>query len=602
MYRLNWYQKFSEYQLVNFWNTLATKNADKFNEAEEILKYKKTFYLLLLLNAETVGFSDKEFEQLYALKTPDGTVENFQEFMNDTDPAFYDYEYNFDGMSYEDFKTNLKRCATVADIRNIATKYGINVPKRLKKEELVALVVEGLRRQGKYDASTDEKLKKMSAITLQRFAKVNGINASTEMKKADVVDYVMNNIEASTKAVRKPRIELVSIPELTSFQFSKEYLRDVNIVDEEDSVEEVVTETIVDAAPVVEAEPVVEAAPVIVEEPVVEETPVVEDTTLVEEEPIIEEESVLEAEPVLEEEIMEQFVEEKQLLEEDEYYEDELIDDEEEYHSPYNDELLSAIVRLLEERDRRDVVNEVLEDTRFNSMVKLYEERIAYLEKMISDMRSTPIPINIQVTYPNAPVAQEVVANVETEILEETPEVEVEAAPETVVSEEVAEEVVEEVSPIVLDSTFDGLSDEEKASVVKAEMKNADKVEVTVSADELNKASKKQAKKLKKYDKKRAKYQKIRDRNDMATYKKNRRKKFRKFILTLFLLALLAFVALVTAGALVDFGKVPANVSEVIEKYLAYIPPFAKDGAIRNWCKDTLVTIFHFVDGLLGKQ
>ena len=84
--------------------------------------------------------------------------------------------------------------------------------------------------------------------------------------------------------------------------------------------------------------------------------------------------------------------------------------------------------------------------------------------------------------------------------------------------------------------------------------------------------------------------------------KKNRRKKFRRFILILFLLALLAFVALVTAGALVDFEKVPANVSEVIEKYLAYIPPFAKDGAIRNWCKDTLLKVFQFVDGLLGKQ
>ena len=27
MYRLNWYEKFSEYQLVNFWNILVTKNS-----------------------------------------------------------------------------------------------------------------------------------------------------------------------------------------------------------------------------------------------------------------------------------------------------------------------------------------------------------------------------------------------------------------------------------------------------------------------------------------------------------------------------------------------------------------------------------------------
>ena len=161
MYRLNWYEKFSEYQLINFWNTLSTNNSDKFDEAAEVLNYKKTFYLLLLMNADAVGFSDSELEALLKLKTPESSNESFKEFMNESDGAFYDYEYNFDGMSYEDFKTSLKKSSTVSDIRNIAEKYDIKVPKRLKKEELVALVVAGLRRQGKYDEDTEAALKKM---------------------------------------------------------------------------------------------------------------------------------------------------------------------------------------------------------------------------------------------------------------------------------------------------------------------------------------------------------------------------------------------------------------------------------------------------------
>ena len=232
MYRLNWYEKFSEYQLVNFWNILATKNADKFNEKKEVIRFKETFYLLLLINSAAVGFSDNELNELLAL--PKDSEETFTEFLNESNDAFYDFEFNFDGLSYEDFKAVLKKSSTVADIRNIAAKYGINVPKRLKKEEFVALVAEGLRRQGKYDETTEEKLRKMSAISLQRFAKTNGINASTEMKKDDIIDYIMNRIESAPKSVRKPRIELVSLPELEEFKFSKEYLREVNIVMDED--------------------------------------------------------------------------------------------------------------------------------------------------------------------------------------------------------------------------------------------------------------------------------------------------------------------------------------------------------------------------------
>ena len=519
-----------------------------------------------------------------------------------------DYEYNFDGMSYEDFKTNLRKCATVADIRNIAEKYNIKVPKRLKKEELVALVSEGLRRQGKYDETTEAQLKKMSAITLQRFAKVNGINASTEMKKADVVEYIMNHIESS-KAVRKPRIELVTLPEISDFEFSRDYLREVNVVNDEED-EPTLEQLIVVEEPVVEEAPVEDVVEEVVEEPVVEEVaeePVVEEVVEeVAEEPVAEEEI---EEPVVEEEIEEAAVEEvieepeyeEILIDETEYYDE---DEDEEVESPYNDELLATIVRLLEERERRDVVNEVLEDNRFNSMVKLYEERIAYLEKMIQDMRSTPIPINIQVTYPNVPQVKEVVGNDETEILDETPEEVIETAPETLVSEdapEVEEPVVEEaVTPITLDSTFDGLTDEEKAQVVKAEMKNADRVEFDASVEPTIKETKSEARKLRKLEKKRAKIQKIRDRNDIRVYRKHNRKKFRRFILVLLLIAVLVFAALLTAGALVDFSKVPENVAQTIDKYLAYLPPFGPGGQIRVWFKDVLLTIFHFVDDLLG--
>ena len=442
MYRLNWYEKFSEYQLVNFWNILETSNADKFDAEKEAVRFKRTFYLLLLMNADAVEFTDGELEELLNLSTPESTVESFKEFMSESDGAFYDYECNFDGMSYEDFKTVLKKCSTVADIRNIATKYGINVPKRLKKDELVALVLEGLRRQGKVTDETEAELKKMSAITLQRYAKVNGVKASTEMKKDDIIEYIMNRIESSPKAVRKPRIQLATLPELEEFEFSKDYLREVNVViDEDDDQEEV--------APVVE--PVVETPAVepVVEEPVVEE-PVVEEPVV---EPVVEE--VVE-EPVVEEPVVEEVQEEEPVVEE--------VDAETEIvETAIGDEFLESIEKLLNSKDEQLRI----EEERYNKMVEMYEKRLNYLEEMLISINSRPAPqaapVTVNVNYPGEPGrVVEIVPGVEP-VVQETPA-------ETPVETPTVTPDSAEVAPVVVDSTFDTLTPAETAVVVSETM------------------------------------------------------------------------------------------------------------------------------------
>ena len=483
MYRLNWYQKFPEYQLVNFWNILASSNADKFNEEQEVVRFKKTFYMLLLMNADAVEFTDQDLENLLNLTTPESTLESFKEFMSESDGAFYDYEYNFDGMSYEDFKTVLKKCSTVSDIRNIAAKYGISVPKRLKKEELVSLVLEGLRRQGKATDETEAELKKMSAISLQRYAKVNGVKASTEMKKDDIIDYIMNRIDSTPKAVRKPRIELASLPEITEFVFSKDYLREVNIVDDEE--EEVEVQAAVEAPAVAEVTPVVEeVAPVVEETPVVEEVPVVEETPVIEETPVeepavVEIPVVEEAEPVVEETPLDEVEAETEIVSENTT----LV---------ANEQLVDKIEQLLAEREER----EKAEEERYNKMVELYEQRLSQLEEMIVNIQSqqktvSTAPITINLTYPTqgtqtvqitpTEAQPEVVVTPLTPVIEETP------AP----VEEVQTPAVE-VTPVVVDPTFDTLTPSETAVLVEENMEGVSlrKGTVVVAAVTPNKPTK----------------------------------------------------------------------------------------------------------------
>ena len=225
-------------------------------------------------------------------------------------------------------------------------------------------------------------------------------------------------------------------------------------------------------------------------------------------------------------------------------------------------------------------------------------KKTASLENTIQEIRTTPIPVNIQLSYPTIPVAEKEVIQDEPVVVEETQENEVEEVPtvETPVVEEV-------VTPITLDSTFDGLDSTEKAALVKTEMKNADKVtaaDIDLDLLEDRKKAKRASKKLKKLEKKREKIQKIRDKNDVRIYKKNKRRKFVRIIIVLILLALLLFAAVLCACVLIDYNKLPAEVAANIDKHLQHIPPFSKDGAIRVFARETALKIKQGLDGLLA--
>ena len=88
-----------------------------------------------------------------------------------------------------------------------------------------------------------------------------------EMKKDDIIEFVMNRIDTSSKAVRKPRIQLATLPELEEFKFSKDYLREVAAFDDEDdSPAEAPAPVVENPTPVVESTPVVNTT-LSVEEP-----------------------------------------------------------------------------------------------------------------------------------------------------------------------------------------------------------------------------------------------------------------------------------------------------------------------------------------------
>ncbi len=186
-YRLNWYAKFSEYQLENL---LAFFNNDGLVDL-----YKEELWLAIVSRHDDLKIDDLTLFTLYQksinFRIEGDLQEGLMDYNRMLDCVFYDEEGFIDGLSLDDFREVLLQSSTLIELREIGTKYGIEVPRRIKKNELMDIILDELKSNGKYTIEVDEKVKKMSVVGLQRFAKDNNIKASIELKKEDIIEYII---------------------------------------------------------------------------------------------------------------------------------------------------------------------------------------------------------------------------------------------------------------------------------------------------------------------------------------------------------------------------------------------------------------------------
>lgn len=257
-YRLLSYNSFSEYQLQNFMATIVNDTL--------FCQYVKNLWKLILANADELKLVESELSYLLTLKK-EQLNNDFNSYEVLINPAFVDFDEEFDGLGYDTFQSTLVKSSTITELREIGAKYNLNIPRRLKREELEKLICERLEEENKLDEETKAKLDLMPVLMLQRFAKINGIKLSVELKKDELVDFI---IRAAKKAnlLKCKMVSLNQIPE-NEFEFKEEYVKDV-IVQAEEPVQK---EAIEPEAVIARVEPTVEEKTA---EPTIEEAPIKE--------------------------------------------------------------------------------------------------------------------------------------------------------------------------------------------------------------------------------------------------------------------------------------------------------------------------------------
>ncbi|MDY0277051.1 MAG: hypothetical protein RBQ97_03100 [Acholeplasma sp.] len=189
-YRLGWFNQFSEIQLVNLFSL--------FKDAELEKLYFEELWLSLLEYATDKRISENDFDRLImdsvnhakkdGIKAADAVSYNTV-----LDPLFFDKKDQIDGLTQDVIRPVLYKSSTITEIRELGLKYGVNVPKRLKKNELIDIVVKELKERNEHTPELEEKIKGMNILLIQRFAINNKIKASTELKKEEVIEYILLN-------------------------------------------------------------------------------------------------------------------------------------------------------------------------------------------------------------------------------------------------------------------------------------------------------------------------------------------------------------------------------------------------------------------------
>ena len=229
-YRLRWIKTFSEHQLEGTLTLIS--NAEIYNE------YRETLWLMFIKLHEELKIDTDKLTQLYetARGYKQSTKESIAEYQRGMDSLFYDERNEVDGLEYNTFREVLSKSSTLNELREIGAKYNIDVPRRIKKEELVDIIIDACSASGKFTPEDEEKVKRMSVQQLQRYAKQNGVKASIELKKEDIIEYIITRVETE---VQKSYVNLavLDIPtEDDEPDDEEEIIEDMPI--EEEAVEE----------------------------------------------------------------------------------------------------------------------------------------------------------------------------------------------------------------------------------------------------------------------------------------------------------------------------------------------------------------------------
>ncbi len=191
-YRLSWFRIYSEYELENL---LIYFNSKALNR-----QYLDELWCLFLNVMKENNVADADILKLVkqAEKSTYEPVKAIHEFNKGIWPLFKDPENVLDGLTPEEFRPVLFNSSTVKEIRELGKRYDVSVPFRLRKKQFIENIVEELKKRNEFDLDVEKEIEAKNVIQLERFCIDRKIPISSELKKEEIIEYILSHA-AQTK-------------------------------------------------------------------------------------------------------------------------------------------------------------------------------------------------------------------------------------------------------------------------------------------------------------------------------------------------------------------------------------------------------------------
>jgi hypothetical protein len=260
-YRLSWFTEFTETQLENLLIFFDDPKLDKM--------YLEEFWTDLLSYMVEKQVNPRDIKKVVDqsinhVKAVGLELPNMKTFNREIKYLFFDSFGRIDGLPPQKFRPVLYKSSTLSEIRDLGSKYDVEVPRRLKKTELADIIIKELTDRNQYTPEEEVKIRGMSVLVMQRFAIDHDIKASTELKKEEIIEYILANANETRESYFIP-----ASPEV----YEKE-VHEVEKVEATSITKPVVVPVIEEVKEEVKEEPVVTPEPV-QEEPAPAPEPVV---------------------------------------------------------------------------------------------------------------------------------------------------------------------------------------------------------------------------------------------------------------------------------------------------------------------------------------
>lgn len=187
--RLKYYSHFTEHQLYNLFLSIC-------NDDNAFALYRKNLFRLILINFVALDLKDGELNYVKTLKK--AKTEPFEQYFNFVSGACLEQDDTFDGVNTDELREYLPLSASNQEIVDLASKYGIDLPTRLSKEQYAAYIYDQMRQNNTYSPEIQEELDKMSLQQLVTYAKRTNINMEPQMSKEQLVIYLFWYLEQCT--------------------------------------------------------------------------------------------------------------------------------------------------------------------------------------------------------------------------------------------------------------------------------------------------------------------------------------------------------------------------------------------------------------------